>query len=795
LSDELARAGLNKTLLARKAHLGRTTVSEAFRSDGPIPSAATVVALARALNLQEEDLLKLQRVAAGEEATSDVEDDAGPGKSIGQWEPHALEVHPAGPTLDRPGSGSPEQRVLPGYVRREHDRVLATAVQDAQEGRSRMVVLVGNSSTGKTRACWEAVQPLAGEGWRLWHPFDPTRAEAALEDLERVRPRTVVWLNEAQHYLGDDQIGERVAAAVHSLLTHSQRTPVLILATLWPEYARAYTALPRPGDPDSHSRVRELLAGRTLSVPDRFDAPALRAASALAKDGDRLLANTLTRASTHGQVTQDLAGVPELLQRYEYGTPTGRAVLEVAMDARRLGVGLHLPQAFLTDAAIDYLSDTDYDNLPDDWAEAAFAELAHLVHGKQAPLRRAAARPARRPPKTPPPTTSPGSAAGPSFRLADYLEQHGRTARRHLCPPSSFWHAASAHLNHPDDLYILAKAARARHRLQWSQHLYYRAIAAGRTDILMVLARLRDSAGDREGAETLYRQAADAGHAVALSELAYLRREAGDREGAEALAWQAADAGDPGALTVLARLREEAGDLTGAEALTHQALEAGYTLALGSAVRLRKLMGDWEGAEALARQAADAGDPGALTVLARLREEEGDRQGAEALAQQALANGHAGTMSILVRMRKGAGDREGAEALVQQAADAGHAVALMDLVLLREEAGDREGAEALAQQAADAGHAVALNMLALLREEAGDREGAEALAQQAAGAGHLLATAIQARLREKAGDREGAEALAQQAADAGHTGTLADLASRLWPYGLDPDGTPTSPWQ
>jgi streptomycin 6-kinase len=86
-------------------------------------------------------------------------------------------------------------------------------------------------------------------------------------------------------------------------------------------------------------------------------------------------------------------------------------------------------------------------------------------------------------------------------------------------------------------------------------------------------------------------------------------------------------------------------------------------------------------------------------------------------------------------------------------------------------------------------------MLALLREEAGDREGAEALAQQAAGAGHLLATAIQARLREKAGDREGAEALAQQAADAGHTGTLADLASRLWPYGLDPDGTPTSPWQ
>ncbi|GAA2746759.1 hypothetical protein GCM10010440_39870 [Kitasatospora cinereorecta] len=38
-----------------------------------------------------------------------------------------------------------------------------------------MLVLVGSSSTSKTRACWQAVQPLATAGWRLWHPYDPTR--------------------------------------------------------------------------------------------------------------------------------------------------------------------------------------------------------------------------------------------------------------------------------------------------------------------------------------------------------------------------------------------------------------------------------------------------------------------------------------------------------------------------------------------------------------------------------------------------------------------------------------------
>ncbi|MFI8301460.1 hypothetical protein ACIGCZ_36745 [Streptomyces nigra] len=42
------------------------------------------------------------------------------------------------------------------------------------------------------------------------------------------------------------------------------------------------------------------------------------------------------------------------------------------------------------------------------------------------------------------------------FRLADYLEQHGRTTRRHLCPDSSFWHAAATHLTQPNDLDNLA---------------------------------------------------------------------------------------------------------------------------------------------------------------------------------------------------------------------------------------------------------------------------------------------------------------------------------------------------
>lgn len=276
LRDGRVLAGLSMTQLAARTGLGRTTVHAAFQADGPVPSADTVAALARALRLPAEELPALQRAAAQEAAPAAVPA-AGPGRPIAKWDPHDLEVHPAGIAAS---SGSVVTgRVLSGYVHRAHDRVLADAVKDAEAGRNRMLVLVGSSSTGKTRACWEAVQPLANQAWRLWHPFDPTRAEAALADLARVAPRTVVWLNEAQHYLGDPQVGERIAAALHALLTDPGRGPVLILGTLWPEYEDLYTAVPRPGGPDPHSRARELLAGRTVTVPHAFNQDALDAAA------------------------------------------------------------------------------------------------------------------------------------------------------------------------------------------------------------------------------------------------------------------------------------------------------------------------------------------------------------------------------------------------------------------------------------------------------------------------------------------------------------------------------------
>ncbi|MET7646132.1 tetratricopeptide repeat protein [Streptomyces sp. NPDC005426] len=819
LTDGLARSRLTKRDLASGVNLGRTTVQEAFQNDGPVPSAATVAALARTLRLPVGELLALRRIAAGEVRDADGEN-PGPGRPIGLWHPHDLEVHPAGPALSMEWSS---------YVPRAHDRVLAEAVRDAAEGKSRMLVLIGSSSTGKTRACWEAVQPLAADGWHLWHPFDPTRAHAALADLRHVRQRTVVWLNEAQHYLGDPRTGERIAAAVHGLLTEPARGPVLVLGTLWPEYAKQYTSLPRPNESDPHSRVRELLAGRTVTIAEAFDRDALATASTLAETDD-LLARALERSGGDGRVAQDLAGAPELLRRYENGTPPVRALLAAAMDARRLGVGLHLPQEFLIAAAVDYLDDHDYDQLTEDWAEDAFADLARPVHGKQAPLRRTATRPRRQPPTSGAPDDVFVGGAAPVLRLADFLEQHGRSERERLCPPASFWASASAHLNQAGDLSNLARAARSRQRLRWAHHLFRGAADVGDTNALVELAEMRKRAGDAEGADAFLAQAAAAEHPDALMELAKRREGEGDIEGATALYRRAAGAGSTVALQRLAEARAEAGDVDAAEDLYQAAVGAGHSPALLDLARLRAEAGDVEGAEVLYEQAADAidpvllvrlldvrvtlaqakgqtsdldgsdvlyrraadsGDPVGLVFLAKRRMAVSDDAEAEALQQRIIDTGDADALMELGQLRLAGGDVEGAEALFQLAADAGSTTSMVLLATVRSAFGDNPEAEAQYQRAADAGELVAVSMLARYRVETGDVEGAEGLYKRAIDAGDRHAVLDLARMREDLGDTEGAEALHREVADSGFAESA--LADR-WRFGLDADGTPSSPW-
>lgn len=103
-------------------------------------------------------------------------------------------VHPA------ISAGTADEPFLTAYGPREHDRRLRDVVATVVAGESRLVVLVGGSSTGKTRACWEALRELVQladrrQGWWLWRPADARQLIDELTDAQVDMANTVVWLD------------------------------------------------------------------------------------------------------------------------------------------------------------------------------------------------------------------------------------------------------------------------------------------------------------------------------------------------------------------------------------------------------------------------------------------------------------------------------------------------------------------------------------------------------------------------------------------------------------------------
>jgi hypothetical protein len=431
-------------------------------------------------------------------------------------DPFALEVH----RPIRPDDSHPDLPVLPTYMPRDHDAKLGSVVRAAAEGSSSIAVLVGGSSTGKTRACWEALQLLRDrpEPWRLWHPIDPTRPDAALRELSVIGPRTVVWLNEAQLYLDTaDGLGERVAAGLRELLRDPARAPVLVLATLWPQFWDALTIRP-PGAADPHAQARELLTGHDTTVPAVFTAAQLRQISQV-RDPRLALA---AAAALDGQVIQFLAGAPELLSRYRNAPPAAAALIHAAMDARRLGMGVGLPYAFLEAAVAGYLSETEWAALDEGWLEQALAYTAMPCKGVHGPLTSIRPRPAASTALVPSSRDAGKQLAGtrigitgePLYRLADYLDQYGRHHRKGQFPPSSFWTAAADHAR-PGDQAELADAARARGLYRDAARLLKKAAAHARLDdiddayaVATLLDSLREAGAQEQIPELADRAAA-----------------------------------------------------------------------------------------------------------------------------------------------------------------------------------------------------------------------------------------------------------------------------------------------
>ena len=462
------------------------------------------------------------------------------GRPARLWNPVELGVH-------RVIGGGP----MPPYIRRPHDELLLTVLDPAVRT-SRLVVIRGGSSTGKTRAAYEAVTARLAD-WHLDYPLDPGALAARLET--GIPARTVLWLGELRQYADADG-GPEVLARLTDLLDVDGH---LVITTLWPQHWTAYEAAARagPGTADPAGTTGRLLGrlpkltgydpagieparGGVIDVPDQFTPDDLKAAACT---GDSMLAAAAAAAADAGrvgQVTQYLAGVPDLLDRYagSGGNPYGQATLTAAMDATRLGHASPMPATLIQEAAVGYLTASQRTEPIASWRDAALAWAAEELRGAIRALQ---------------PVASASGTGIAGYQVASYLIQHASVERRSALVPASFWDAILSHVHDPVDAVRLADSASDRELYDYAIPLYRRAADAGDGTAAQILVRLLAEQRDLNE----LRRRADTGDQFASSRLANLLADRGDLDELR----RRADAGDRFAAVWLADLLAERGDL------------------------------------------------------------------------------------------------------------------------------------------------------------------------------------------------------------------------------------------
>jgi uncharacterized protein YidB (DUF937 family) len=390
------------------------------------------------------------------------------GRPAREWAPVELGVHQV-------IGGGP----MPAYIRRPHDELLR-AVLDPGVPASRLVVVRGGSSTGKTRAAYEAVEDRLS-GWQLDYPLDPGALAARME--AGIPARTVLWLGELRQYADADAGGG--AAVLGRLADLLQGDGRLLITTVWPEHWDTYVAAARagPGAADPAGVTGRLLArlpeltghdparidpagGGVIDVPARFTTAEMTSA---ARTGDRVLAEAAAaaaRSGQDGQVTQYLAGVPDLLSRYAGpgGDPYGQAIITAGMDATRLGHASPLPAALVQEAAVGYLTGPQRTKDIASWRGPALAWATDELNGAVRALQ---------------PVPPAGGTGVVGYQIADYLDQHGRSTRRDQLGPASLWDTLTTRTASASDLVRLAQAARDRGLYRHAAALWTTAVTLG----------------------------------------------------------------------------------------------------------------------------------------------------------------------------------------------------------------------------------------------------------------------------------------------------------------------------
>lgn len=367
---------------------------------------------------------------------------------VGEVDPRLLAGHKAIEVAGARGE-------LPEYVPRDTDSTPNGARAKIERGAARggFVLLVGESSVGKTRCAYEAVTALL-PGWWLLHPT------AGLDELtalaEAPTARTVVWLDELQRYL-NGRNGLTVDT-VRALLTVPE--PILLVGTLGPRLYETYSTSPQDPKDDPYQWEREVIdVADVAHIATAWSKAELNRAQEVAERDLHIRQAIDPTTAGRFSPSQILAAAPQLVERWEQPTdPYAGAVLAAAVDATRLGYQSPLPIELLREAAHGYCNDHDRAVAPANWFEDALAYATKPLRGAASVLEPAAG-------------IGMGQLIG--YTVADYLQQYAAPLRHRDPIPVSLWDAMVGSAK-ADDLERVADAAQHRLLYRIAERAYRR---------------------------------------------------------------------------------------------------------------------------------------------------------------------------------------------------------------------------------------------------------------------------------------------------------------------------------
>ncbi|MDZ5446907.1 hypothetical protein U2F26_29970 [Micromonospora sp. 4G57] len=728
--DDLDRA-------VRPPRLARSTLSNMLNGKS-VPTEDTVVLFLTACGLDE--IAQKPWLAARERvSTAHLRRPAGAVR-VREARPRLLGVH-ASIQVDAAATD------LPVYVPRDVDADLRTAISAAQQGG--FVLLVGDSSVGKTRSLFEAVKAELPEWWLV----QPGDAAAVAEFAGDPAPRTVVWLDELQRYL--DATPSLPAKTVRSLI--DARTTVV--ATVWKHEYTTRTAPRVPDQPDPYASDRELLRlAHVIDVPDEFSQAERDRAVTLAADRRIRVALDTPDAG----FTQVLAAGPELVRRWENASdPYGKAIITAAVDARRVGATAPPTRDLLADAAPGYLTDRQQATAPADWLDQALEYATTPLHGAASALD--------------PVPAGMGRIAG--YTVADYLYQHALRRRRTTPVPDATWQAIIDH-HHPDDTRRLADSADRRMHFASAVVLYRQAVNAGDRDAAHRLVELLADQGQIDEAVTMLRVGAADGDGDGDGTrwlISLLAGQQTDQRRIDELRARA-DAGNGYAAIRLVDLLTHGGlmdegriDELRARAAAGNGYAAGHLAGLLARqgrideLRTRAAAGDRYAAHWLACLLPDQGRVDEAVNVLRAQADTGDGDASRRLVELLVDQGRLDEL----RTRADAGDRDAVVPLVELLVDQGQIDEAVAVLRARADAGDRNAARRLAGMLEDQGQIDEAVTVLRARVDAGDRNAAHWLAGLLANHGRLEEAVAVLRPWADAGDWYFVERLAGVLADQG----------------------------